>query len=148
LKPEHTDDPLIEECRAHREMTEVCIIYLGLRCFHPDATDEQINLAVINGDLRLHDYVLSSWLYHLMKAYNWKTEVLPEQLDNAVFQLMKTFFRSNCWRFANNLSATERHEAIKAGMSLLLKYRRDALLKPRTNQGYFSLGLKHYDGGP
>lgn len=136
--PEHTAEPLIERLKAHREMTHVCLSYFGLRCFQPDSTEEEVNLAVMNGDLRLHAYVSSAWTFHLMEAYEWETEALPKAVQDSVFSLMKAYIRSDTLKLAENGSPADHRMDIRAGIRVINAYRRDVQSKLKhTTEGWY-----------
>lgn len=60
--------PFIDSWAAHLNMALVCTTYQCFQCFEPNISNDQAAIFVLNGDLRLLDYVQLSWLEHVKYA--------------------------------------------------------------------------------
>lgn len=100
---------LISELGAHRELATVSSLYLQLDCFKPTSTTDVLKLAVLNGDLRLRDYVYSNWVHHIIKSrspdqYN---PVIPDPLNNVLRDVVECCFtdtaQGSIWEYIESL---------------------------------------------
>lgn len=60
--------PFIDSWAAHLNIALVCTTYQCFQCLEPNISNDQAARFVLNGDLRLLDYVQLSWLKHVKYA--------------------------------------------------------------------------------
>lgn len=78
LLSEHSG-PFVDREIAHLEISIVSSTYMGFTCFDSDLCDEDTTRCVLNGDVRLLEYVLSSWVKHVLEAYRCSKD--PSRLN-------------------------------------------------------------------
>jgi len=61
--------PFIDRSAAHLSIAIVCATYYGFTCFDRELPEERAVGLVLHGDLRLLEYVHSSWIKHVLEAY-------------------------------------------------------------------------------
>jgi len=70
--------PFIDRSAAHLNIAIVCATYYGFTCFNQELPEERAVELVLHGDLRLLEYVHSSWIKHVLEAYKSSPQDCPQ----------------------------------------------------------------------
>ncbi|KAF8244003.1 hypothetical protein K440DRAFT_589065 [Wilcoxina mikolae CBS 423.85] len=81
--------PFIDRSAAHLNIAIVCATYYGFTCFDQQLSEERAVGLVLHGDLRLLEYVHSSWIKHVLEAYK------SSPRDSAQLHLLSSLLRHN-----------------------------------------------------
>lgn len=82
--------PFIDSWTAHLNIALVCTTYQCFQCFGPNISKDQAAIFVLNGDLRLLDYVQLSWLEHVKDSCRLCVDLLQlKKLSAALRELFR-----------------------------------------------------------
>ncbi|KAF8545104.1 hypothetical protein BDD12DRAFT_977275 [Trichophaea hybrida] len=84
--------PFIDRSAAHLNIAIVCATYYGFTCFDQQLSEERAVGLVLHGDLRLLEYVHSSWIKHVLEAYKSSPQ------DSAQLHLLSSLLRHNVFQ--------------------------------------------------
>lgn len=133
LHPEHTATPLVTNLRAHREMATISFRYMQLECFTPQVTADQLRSAVLNGELRLLEYVTSNWVYHL--GQSWKDNSIPADLETSLQRIIGSFVKPEFQKSKNAADLFESSFDSQAVTAALVKHQ----VKRKSQPGLLSI---------
>lgn len=60
--------PFINEISAHKQIARICLTYLMFSCFDLSITEEEIDVAVLDGHYVLQAYATNHWLEHVKEG--------------------------------------------------------------------------------
>lgn len=134
-------------------MAVICVTYLGFHVLDKDVADDDAIEAIYHGDLQLLDYVRSSWVKHVLTAYDGITEVTSLGVLPGLIRanLVEKHFTSNGGQTQQTpilsksetagLPITLMSSELRAGLNRVLAYRKTLQENNDKGQGRSSFFL-------